>query len=351
MKKLYAFLFAAAFAATAYADGEPDLTGYWDFTGIVNTGGNWTADKAGEEPSTLSFLASTTDNVNYVFTYVANNEYNIKGQLTNDGGSWWIVFNKDPRGLQESSQRYLQVECGMINSSGSVGGFYNFRFSVDQGGDELEIGETVQMQFAAGMTFSALLAGYSPIFSWDTYETSGYAAGSRQIEFGFIFESAVKATASVADPTVTITEQEVTSTDSSATVTVTVETADLPEDATVTVEYAVVTEETQDQAQYNPMTPSGNDEYEATISFDAYEPGDYFVMVKATATSDGDEVASAGPVQAGTFTVKYSGIDSISGDLDGETRFFNLQGIEVNNPGKGLFIKVVNGKSTKVLVK
>ena len=46
-------------------------------------------------------------------------------------------------------------------------------------------------------------------------------------------------------------------------------------------------------------------------------------------------------------TVGVDGIDSVD---EGETLFFNLQGVRVDNPENGIFIKVVNGKATKVLV-
>ncbi len=36
---------------------------------------------------------------------------------------------------------------------------------------------------------------------------------------------------------------------------------------------------------------------------------------------------------------------------NGEARYFNLQGSEVANPVSGLYIRVVNGKSEKIIVK
>jgi len=36
---------------------------------------------------------------------------------------------------------------------------------------------------------------------------------------------------------------------------------------------------------------------------------------------------------------------------DGDARYFNLQGLEVKNPGQGLYIRVANGKATKILKK
>lgn len=44
------------------------------------------------------------------------------------------------------------------------------------------------------------------------------------------------------------------------------------------------------------------------------------------------------------------GVDEIATE-EGETRYFNLQGVEVVNPESGIYVKIVNGKATKVLVK
>ena len=35
----------------------------------------------------------------------------------------------------------------------------------------------------------------------------------------------------------------------------------------------------------------------------------------------------------------------------GNARYFNMQGVEVNNPSDGIFIRIVNGKSEKITVK
>ena len=43
------------------------------------------------------------------------------------------------------------------------------------------------------------------------------------------------------------------------------------------------------------------------------------------------------------------GIDNIEEDSTStEERYFNLQGTEVKNPANGIFIRVKNGKATKV---
>ena len=53
------------------------------------------------------------------------------------------------------------------------------------------------------------------------------------------------------------------------------------------------------------------------------------------------------------FLLKVSGIDDsgiegISVDTPTNTRYYNLQGIRVDNPADGIFIKVSGGKSSKV---
>jgi hypothetical protein len=53
-----------------------------------------------------------------------------------------------------------------------------------------------------------------------------------------------------------------------------------------------------------------------------------------------------------TFTVrKASGIDAINADANANTRYFNLQGIEVKNPAAGTYIIVRDNKATKEIIK
>ena len=54
------------------------------------------------------------------------------------------------------------------------------------------------------------------------------------------------------------------------------------------------------------------------------------------------------------MTVYYSdesGVESIFTVDDSEAVYYNLQGVKVANPERGIFVKVSNGKATKVLVK
>lgn len=45
-----------------------------------------------------------------------------------------------------------------------------------------------------------------------------------------------------------------------------------------------------------------------------------------------------------------SGVEAVEA-ADGEAEYFNLQGVKVANPDKGLYIKVLNGKATRILIK
>lgn len=69
------------------------------------------------------------------------------------------------------------------------------------------------------------------------------------------------------------------------------------------------------------------------------EPGTYAVMVSL----ENRYVILA-------YMGESTGISSISADA-ADAIYFNLQGVRVHNPESGLYIKVVNGKSEKVLVK
>lgn len=47
-----------------------------------------------------------------------------------------------------------------------------------------------------------------------------------------------------------------------------------------------------------------------------------------------------------------SGVEDITTEIPGNAPvYYNLQGIRVDNPADGIFVKVENGKSSKVVVK
>lgn len=51
------------------------------------------------------------------------------------------------------------------------------------------------------------------------------------------------------------------------------------------------------------------------------------------------------------FSVAGSGVEGIAADADAEVVYYNLQGVRVEKPVNGVFVKVVNKKATKVLAK
>ncbi len=79
--------------------------------------------------------------------------------------------------------------------------------------------------------------------------------------------------------------------------------------------------------------------YSAPIAFSGTEEGKLEFYAK---TAD---------KQSNTETFQFSimtGIDDV--DADSDARWFNLQGVEVKNPANGIYIRVANGKTTKVIL-
>lgn len=75
---------------------------------------------------------------------------------------------------------------------------------------------------------------------------------------------------------------------------------------------------------------------------------------KITFWAEKDDQKSA--VETLNFNIK-TGIEDIDVENaeaieeEGDARYFNLQGLEVKNPGEGIYIRVANGKATKILKK
>ena len=83
--------------------------------------------------------------------------------------------------------------------------------------------------------------------------------------------------------------------------------------------------------------------------------GNTWTPASATNTVTIAKTASGNNPAINTMTVYYSngeddGVDSIIVD-DSQAVYYNLQGVKVANPERGIFVKVSNGKATKVLVK
>ncbi|MDE5568452.1 MAG: hypothetical protein K2J12_08410, partial [Muribaculaceae bacterium] len=66
----------------------------------------------------------------------------------------------------------------------------------------------------------------------------------------------------------------------------------------------------------------------------------------------GDKVyVSAGFMLAVNVAKTTSGITEIEGEDGEDVRYFNIHGVEVVNPTSGIYVKVANGKASKVVVK
>lgn len=147
----------------------------------------------------------------------------------------------------------------------------------------------------------------------------------------------------LAAPAITINEAKVETVKGTATVTVSVSHQSIDE-SSLTVSYKV------DGGEYKELTLSeAEGVHTADINITEHEKGVHTVTVKAVANDlNGDEV-TAEEQQAGTFeTPGTTGIDNVAADKAGNVRYFNLQGIEVKNPATGIYIKVEDGKASKV---
>lgn len=99
----------------------------------------------------------------------------------------------------------------------------------------------------------------------------------------------------------------------------------------------------------NPRTVTGYNVYRDGVKVDTCETpvyvpeenGDYSISV---VYPEGESELTA-PVY-----VQVSGIDSIEAAAEGEAVYYNMQGIRVDNPVNGAYVKVVNGKATKVIL-
>lgn len=116
------------------------------------------------------------------------------------------------------------------------------------------------------------------------------------------------------------------------------------------------------KAVYYMIEPAANDEVEALAAPEGYEEitadanGKYSVTL-AVGTSgklhlqyvDADDNVND---EAYDYSVKYDatlGVNGINGADNGAAVYYNLQGVRVANPERGIFIKVQNGKTSKVI--
>lgn len=96
----------------------------------------------------------------------------------------------------------------------------------------------------------------------------------------------------------------------------------------------------------NEWTPDTDGDQLSTRADEAPKVGVGAVTITKTETGNNPTITN--------MTVYYSegiqlGVAEIEAAEEGEAVYFNLQGQRVNNPERGIFVKVVNGKATKVV--
>lgn len=119
---------------------------------------------------------------------------------------------------------------------------------------------------------------------------------------------------------------------------------------------------TNDNAGWGEL--SGSDRYGAATEGAVATVGTPFAytVYKANVNASACQSWSIAPNTDGhkyKFTVDFdkqtvsvtmtSGVDSIEAENDGEAVYFNLQGVRVDNPENGIFVRVANGKAVKVV--
>lgn len=94
-----------------------------------------------------------------------------------------------------------------------------------------------------------------------------------------------------------------------------------------------------------------------TLTLDDLEAGTY--AYNLTVNVYNEETLVAGTLEAAYITFIIQGEEPVDPDqpddavegivIDSDARYFNLQGLEIKNPEKGIYIKIENGKITKVV--
>ena len=132
-------------------------------------------------------------------------------------------------------------------------------------------------------------------------------------------------------------------------------------------EIAITTLKSSDWSQVNShrwATPSNDDSIDDVISPDlapenrvkialapgdyksALAPGDYYIHVYFTADGGAPAFMTLKRIEEGNPL----GVDSLE-TSEGETLYFNLQGLRVAEPQSGIFIRISGGKAAKVLIR
>ncbi len=144
-----------------------------------------------------------------------------------------------------------------------------------------------------------------------------------------------------ATPTLTITEVDATNINpESFDLHILYTSENIPEDAVI---FAVVSEESWTESQAYEI-----DENPATITVTGLSEDMDYVFHITLQMNVGDDVISSNTEE---LVIKTTGVTNVAADIANGARYFNLKGIEVQKPGTGIYIRIMNGIAKKVFIK
>lgn len=344
MKKLY-YLLCLGLTTTAIqaqnVTDVSDLEGTWQFTvRMVSEASNSTVTIEDDE-ATMNFEVTVYGND---VTFTAAEQSDIVLNATFESSTGTLTFKPNQLGLVGSN--YMGI--GSWYSTGTASSITQIQGTVSA--DTYEFTPTKFQPFPLMPTmWSDFLATYTWGFCKCSYTSQSYTSGniaSAPEYYMYAVSKAVKVTASIEIADVNINEApQDNPTQAIITVNITGSSLDNTE---ISVTYQL-----NDQSPVEMKTGNDAGTYTATIEYSKTAPATYIVKIKAVASVDGEVVASDENENAGTITVpKSAGIANIIAETSPSTaRYYNLLGIEVKNPANGIYIKLVDNKATKVLIK
>ena len=114
----------------------------------------------------------------------------------------------------------------------------------------------------------------------------------------------------------------------------------LPEDAVI---WAVVSEVSWTESQSFAIS-----ENPAILDITGLESDKDYTFSVTLQLGDGDAIINS---NTEAITIKTTGISDVTVDIANGARYFNLEGVEVRNPEKGIYIRIMDGNVSKVLVR
>lgn len=245
------------------------------------------------------------------------------------------------------------------------------------------INQTVSNQSLTDGKYTFEIPSYDSTKDYNlTATVTGYELGFKAAEASPV-SIALDADAPVADPAIEISNAEATPEDNKVTITFDVELTDIDIEADEVTFKVAVTDNNEDDAEPFEVPV---DVVDNAVSFDLsnLQAGDYdYDIVLIAYDADGEEITSSEAANV-TFTIEanndddpnqpgdggegdggeggegdnngggegdngWTGIDNVNADEN--ARYFTLQGHEVKNPVKGIYIKVVGNNVTKVNIR